>query len=249
MCKIPCPAVIALEVTGGSIRPAELGLGPKTTTPPDRDARQTSILVNWDKSNDYGPTLGIAGIRYLLLLNLLGPESPQSLLQRIFLFGCRLGWLSDWINLARRCRVEFLAQLQPSIVGQLAQQFLHGVIADLHAGAACHGILVDAVAHGVFLVLHLVLLERHERLLGVHVALCPVHRLGGLSHHVGHAVHGVVCLDLSDAEFGHVGCLVHLRGDRLLGEEHAGFLRGLGGFALFEELLTSNHVSFCYSQS
>lgn len=52
-----------------------------------------------------------------------------------------------------------------------------------------------------------------------------------------HAVHGIVGLDLGGAQLRHVGDLVHLRGERLLAEEHLGLLVGLLGLALFEELL------------
>lgn len=52
-----------------------------------------------------------------------------------------------------------------------------------------------------------------------------------------HAVHGVVGLDLGGRQLGHVGHLVHLLGERLLGEQHLGFLVGLLRLALFEQVL------------
>lgn len=51
-----------------------------------------------------------------------------------------------------------------------------------------------------------------------------------------HAVHGVVRLDLGGGELGHVGHLVHLLGEGLLGEQHLGLLVGLLRLAVLEEL-------------
>ena len=52
-----------------------------------------------------------------------------------------------------------------------------------------------------------------------------------------HAVHGVVGLDLGGRQLGHVGHLVHLLGEGLLGEQHLGLLVGLCRLALFEQVL------------
>lgn len=73
--------------------------------------------------------------------------------------------------------------------------------------------------------------------LGVHVALGGGHGARGLAHHVGHAVHGVVGLDLGGVELGHVGHLVHLLGERLLREKHLGLLVRLGRVALLQQVL------------
>lgn len=73
--------------------------------------------------------------------------------------------------------------------------------------------------------------------LGVHVALGRGHSPGGLAHHVRHAVHGVVGLDLGDAQLRHVGHLVHLLGESLLREQHLGLLIRLRGVALLQQVL------------
>lgn len=52
-----------------------------------------------------------------------------------------------------------------------------------------------------------------------------------------HAVHGIVGLDLGGRQLGHVGHLVHLLGEGLLGEQHLGLLVGLLRLALFEQVL------------
>jgi hypothetical protein len=54
---------------------------------------------------------------------------------------------------------------------------------------------------------------------------------------VRHAVHRIIGLDLRRRQLGHVGHLVHLLGERLLGEEHLGLLVGLLRLALLEEVL------------
>jgi hypothetical protein len=54
---------------------------------------------------------------------------------------------------------------------------------------------------------------------------------------VRHAVHGIVGLDLSSRELSHVGHLVHLLGEGLLGEQHLCLLVGLLSLALLEEVL------------
>lgn len=53
------------------------------------------------------------------------------------------------------------------------------------------------------------------------------HRLAALHHHGRHAVHGIVGLDLRNRQLSHVGRLVHLLGDGLLGQQHLGLLLGL----------------------
>lgn len=54
---------------------------------------------------------------------------------------------------------------------------------------------------------------------------------------MGHAVHGVVGLDLGGGQLGHVGHLVHLLGEGLLGQQHLGLLVGLLRLALLEQVL------------
>ena len=73
-------------------------------------------------------------------------------------------------------------------------------------------------------------------LLWIYVLLRPVHRPRRLRHHVCHAVHGVVRLNLGHRELGHIGGLVHLGGDGLLGEQHAGLLRRLLRLPLLQKL-------------
>ena len=63
------------------------------------------------------------------------------------------------------------------------------------------------------------------------------HDLAALAHHVRHAVHGAIRLDLRGRQLGHVGDLVHLRGEGLLAEQHLGLLVGLLRLALFEQFL------------
>lgn len=72
---------------------------------------------------------------------------------------------------------------------------------------------------------------------GIGVLLRNVHGPRRRSHHVCHAVHGIVGLDLRGRQLGHVGHLIHLLGEGLLGEQHLGLLVGLLRLALFEQLL------------
>ena len=74
-------------------------------------------------------------------------------------------------------------------------------------------------------------------LLGVGVLLGGVHHPRGRGHHVGHAVHGVVGLNLRGGQLSHVGHLVHLLRKCLLGKQHLGLLVCLLGLALLEEIL------------
>ena len=64
-----------------------------------------------------------------------------------------------------------------------------------------------------------------------------VHSPRRRSHHMRHAVHGIIRLDLRRRQLGHVGHLIHLLSERLLGEQHLGLLVRLLGLALFEEVL------------
>lgn len=174
----------------------------------------------------------------LSILRQLSAQRPQSLLQSVLLLGGGLVCLgADGLGLAGLGLVELGAQGDAGVVGQLAQQLVHGVLADRGARGLGDGVLVDAVAHGVLLVLLLELLEGGEGALGVHGALGNVHRLARLAHHVRHAVHGVVGLDLRRRELGHVGHLVHLGGEGLLGQQDLGLLVGLGGVTLLEQVL------------
>jgi hypothetical protein len=52
-----------------------------------------------------------------------------------------------------------------------------------------------------------------------------------------HAVHGIVGLDLRSRQLGHIGHLVHLLSEGLLGQQHLGLLVGLLGLALLEQVL------------
>lgn len=92
----------------------------------------------------------------------LSSQSPQSLLQLVLLLGCRLRSLG--LGRRRRGLVELEADFQASIVGEFAQQFVDGVLADLDGCGLRDGVLVDAVGHGVFLVLLLELFQGNERL-------------------------------------------------------------------------------------
>ena len=71
----------------------------------------------------------------------------------------------------------------------------------------------------------------------VGILLRGIHDLGRRSHHVRHAVHGIVGLDLRRRQLGHVGHLVHLLGEGLLAQQHLGLLVGLLRLALLEEVL------------
>ena len=79
--------------------------------------------------------------------------------------------------------------------------------------------------------------EGTRYLLRVGVLLGHVHGARRRGHHVRHAGHGVVGLDLRRRQLGHVGHLVHLLGEGLLGQQHLGLLVGLLGLALLEQLL------------
>jgi hypothetical protein len=72
--------------------------------------------------------------------------------------------------------------------------------------------------------------------LWVHAPLGDGHGPRRLAHHVRHAVHGVVGLDLRGGQLSHVGHLVHLLGKRLLREQHLGLLVGLLCLALLQQL-------------
>ena len=96
----------------------------------------------------------------------LSPQSPQPLLQLILLLGRRLIRLSLRFVLLWRSLVEFSAELEARIVCQFAEEFVDGVLADLCGGGLGDGVLVDAVVHGVFLVLLLELFESGEGLEG-----------------------------------------------------------------------------------
>lgn len=201
--------------------------------------RNSSSLTQETKYTSFRNLVFVVPFPSTTLPKNLCPQSPQPLLQRILLLRRRLHGLRRLlhrINLARIRLCQLLVQLQPRIIRQLAQQLMHSIIADLHRSVLRHGVLINPIGHGVLFVLAAELLEGQERLFGVGLALGALHRAGGLGHHVRHAVHCVVGLDLGEGELGHVGGLVHLGGDGLFGKEHAGFLGGLGGFAFFEEL-------------
>lgn len=74
-------------------------------------------------------------------------------------------------------------------------------------------------------------------LFGIGILLGGVHGARRLAHHVRHTIHGIVGLDLGGGQFGHVGHLIHLLGEGLLGKQHLGLVIGLLGLALFEQLL------------
>lgn len=73
--------------------------------------------------------------------------------------------------------------------------------------------------------------------LWIRVALRNIHDARRLRHHVRHAIHRVVGLDLRGAELGHVGHLVHLLGEGLLRQEHLGLLVRLCRLALLQQVL------------
>lgn len=54
---------------------------------------------------------------------------------------------------------------------------------------------------------------------------------------MGHAIHGIVGLDLGSRQLGHISHLVHLLGERLFGEQHLGLLVSLLRLALLQEFL------------
>ena len=60
--------------------------------------------------------------------------------------------------------VEFLAEFDAGVVGELAEEFVDGVLADLGRGGLGDCVLVDAVGHGVVFVLLLELFESGEGL-------------------------------------------------------------------------------------
>src|SRR5687768_6677121 len=99
----------------------------------------------------------------------LRAQSTQPLLQLILL-------LSRWLIRHGRLRLcssgcslaELLAELETGIVGELTEEFVDGVLADLGRGGLSDCVLVDAVGHGVFFVLLAELLEGTEGLLKVH---------------------------------------------------------------------------------
>ncbi len=95
-------------------------------------------------------------------MNILSTQRPQPLLQLILLLGRRLRCLGLG-GLGRRL-VELEAEFQAGVVGELAEQFVDGVLADLDGGGLGDGVLVDAVCHGVFLVLLLELFQGNESL-------------------------------------------------------------------------------------
>ena len=78
---------------------------------------------------------------------------------------------------------------------------------------------------------------KRSYLFRVGVLLSSGHDAGRLAHHVGHAVHGIVGLDLRGVELGHVGDLVHALGHGLLAQQDLGLLVGLLRVALLQELL------------
>lgn len=78
---------------------------------------------------------------------------------------------------------------------------------------------------------------RQAYLLWVAVLLRSVHNPATLPHHLRHPVHRVVRLDLTAVQLGHVGDLVHMPRERLLGQQDLGLLVGLLGLALLEEFL------------
>lgn len=93
----------------------------------------------------------------------LRAESTQSLLQLILLLGRGLVGLRG-LGGGRGGLVEFLAELDAGVVGELAKEFVDGVLADLGGGGLADGVLVDAVGHGVVFVLLLELFEGDEGL-------------------------------------------------------------------------------------
>lgn len=74
-------------------------------------------------------------------------------------------------------------------------------------------------------------------LLRIRVLLRDVHDPAARRHHVRHAVHGVVGLDLRRRQLRHVGHLVHLLRQRLLGQQHLGLLVRLLRLALLQQVL------------
>lgn len=59
---------------------------------------------------------------------------------------------------------ELLGELNAGVVGELAEELVHGVFADLDRGGLGDGVLIDAVRDGILLVLLLELLEGDEGL-------------------------------------------------------------------------------------
>lgn len=90
------------------------------------------------------------------------PQSPQPLLQPILFLG--VGIIGLRIDGGGGGFVELVAEFEAGIVGQLAEQFVYGVFADLGRCRLGDGVLVDAIGHGVFFVLLLELLEGDEGL-------------------------------------------------------------------------------------
>lgn len=74
-------------------------------------------------------------------------------------------------------------------------------------------------------------------LFGIRILLRQVHRPRRRGHHMRHAVHRVVGLDLRRRQLRHVRHLVHLLRQRLLGQQHLGLLVRLLRLALFQQVL------------
>lgn len=91
-------------------------------------------------------------------------EGTESLLKLIFLLGRRLVCLGR-LAVGGGGLVEFLAEFKAGIIGQLSKEFVDSILGDLAGGGLHHGILVDVVAHGVFLILLLILLQGDESLI------------------------------------------------------------------------------------
>lgn len=90
-------------------------------------------------------------------------------MQRVFFLGCgfvRLG--RGGIDLGGLCGVELGVELDAGVIGEFAEQFVHGVFRHLLRCRLGDGVLVYAVVDGVLFVLLLELLESQE---GLHDAM------------------------------------------------------------------------------
>lgn len=103
---------------------------------------------------------------------LLCPQRAQSLLERILLLGGGIdGVGGSRLGGGRSSLVEFLGELDAGVVGELAEEFMHGVLADLGGGGLGDGVLVDAVGHCIFFVLLFELFEGSEGLFFITISI------------------------------------------------------------------------------
>lgn len=96
----------------------------------------------------------------------LSPQGPQPLLQLVLLLGGRFGGCLG-VDGGGGGLAQLLVKLDASVISQLAEELVNGVVAGLEGCVLVEGFLVDVAGHGIFFSELVQLLDGEEGLRSV----------------------------------------------------------------------------------